>query len=135
VNAPRVLITAPISVRWGDMDALGHVNNSVFATYLEEARLRWFAGIPGGWRDEHASPVLAAQTINFRMPIVWPEELVITLTLARVGNSSLAMDYVMTARDTPSRRYADGNVVMVWTGPDGRPVALPTHLRAAAEAS
>ena len=40
-----MLITAPISVCWGDMDAFGHVNNSVFATYREEARLRWFATI------------------------------------------------------------------------------------------
>jgi len=134
MNEPRRLVETPISVRWGDMDAFGHVNNSVYATYLEEARLRWFDSIEGGWLDEHTAPVVAASSINFRLPIEWPSELVVELYVERVGGSSLALGFRMVSRDTPQKFYADGSTVLVWVErASGRPVPLPERIRRAAE--
>ena len=59
-SAPRALFTAPIAVRWRDLDAFNHVNNSNFLTYLEEARLLWLKDVPGPWFDAHSMPVLEA---------------------------------------------------------------------------
>ncbi|MHB1284685.1 MAG: acyl-CoA thioesterase, partial [Metallibacterium scheffleri] len=50
------LFTAILMVRWRDLDAFNHVNNSVFLTYLEEARLQWLKDVPGPWFDAHAMP-------------------------------------------------------------------------------
>ena len=133
VNEPRRLVETPITVRWGDMDAFGHVNNAVYATYLEEARLRWFASIEGGWVDEHTAPVVAASSINFRLPIEWPAELVVELHVDRVGSSSLTLGFRMVSRETPQKFYADGSTVLVWVERvSGRPVPLPERIRLAA---
>ena len=55
-TAPKLLVRAPVTVRWGDMDAYTHVNNSVYATYVEEARLQWFRSLDAGWMGEDAAP-------------------------------------------------------------------------------
>lgn len=131
-NDPKLLVVAPVSVRWGDMDAFGHVNNSVFATYLEEARLRWFATIEGGWYDTSAAPVVAAQSFNFRQPIEWPAEIEVELTLERSGTSSMTLGFRMVSRDPPKRFYADGSTVLVWIDrATGKSTPLPASVRAA----
>jgi acyl-CoA thioesterase FadM len=66
---PKLLVRAPVTVRWGDMDAYNHVNNSVYATYVEEARIRWFSTLHPNWKSNEAAPILAALNMNFRRPI------------------------------------------------------------------
>jgi len=126
----KTLIETTVDVRWGDMDAFGHVNNSVYATYIEEARLRWFATIEGGWNDERIGPVVAANTINFRLPIGWPESLTITLWTERLGNSSVSLGFRMVGK--AGTHYADGSTVLVWIDKSaGKSIALPAGVRAA----
>ena len=128
----KVLIDAPVTVRWGDMDAFNHVNNATYATYVEEARLRWFQTIEGEWRNDEISPILAAQHINYRVPIEWPAEVTVQLFLARVGNSSFTVGFRIVDRDDPSRLYADGDNVLVWTARStGKSTPLPECVRQA----
>lgn len=127
-----LLIRVHVSTRWGDMDAYNHVNNSVFATYLEEARLRWFQTFDGPWADDTAAPVIAAMNISFRRSIEWPAELTVELFAGRAGRSSLTMPFRMFDRGDPSILYADGDTVLVWTSPKlGTSVPLPDHVRRA----
>lgn len=129
---PRPLFSAPISVRWRDLDAFNHVNNSNFLTYLEEARLQWLKTVPGPWFDTHSMPVMAAAEVNYRAPIAWPAEIVVELSCERLGNSSLAIGHRIVDASDPRRLYCDGRVVMVWMDPiDGRSVALPPAIREA----
>jgi len=76
-------------VRWGDLDALNHVNNTVFFRYMEEARVRCFSiagvGAPGSGRDF----VLAHSACDFLRPILWPATVQIVMRLTRLGRSSL----------------------------------------------
>ncbi|HET7359230.1 MAG TPA: thioesterase family protein [Rhodanobacteraceae bacterium] len=124
------LFTATISVRWRDLDAFNHVNNSSFLTYLEEARLQWLKQVPGPWFDAHAMPVLAASTINYRAPIAWPAELRVQLSCDRLGESSMTIGHRIVDAVDAGRLYSDGHVVMVWTNPDtGTPVPLPQAIR------
>jgi acyl-CoA thioester hydrolase len=127
-----LLISVHVSTRWGDMDAYNHVNNSVYATYLEEARLRWFSTFDRPWADDETAPVIAAMNINFRKSVEWPAELTVELFAGRVGRSSLAMPFRMFDRGDPSILYADGDTVLVWTSPRlGTSVPLPDHVRRA----
>ncbi len=59
------------TVRFSDVDSFGHVNNAVYSTYLEQARLAWFGGEVGEMplRDV----ILARTEIDFRSPVVWGE--------------------------------------------------------------
>lgn len=133
MSAGRELLSTRIDVRWGDMDAYGHVNNAVYATYVEEARIRWFAALPGAWRTEASAPVIAAQTVNHRRQLEWPAALRVVLSAERVGNSSLTIAFVIAAESDPATVYADGSSVLAWIDPaSGRSIPLPAAVRAAA---
>ena len=128
----RELITVSIPVRWGDMDAFNHVNNSVYATYLEELRLRWFATIPGPWVNEEMGPVVASMRIEYRQPIEWPEELSVTMACERAGRSSMTLTFWMRSAGDTTRLYAEGSTVLVWIDrKSGKSMELPEHVRAA----
>ena len=130
--AHPALIRVPLSVRWRDLDAFNHVNNSKFLSYLEEARLRWMVTIPGEWIDENVAPVVAAANVNYRRPIEWPNEIVVELFVERLGNTSLTIGHRILKADDDAVLYADGNVVMVWIGKvDGQAAALPAAVRIA----
>jgi YbgC/YbaW family acyl-CoA thioester hydrolase len=126
------LIRIPLSVRWRDLDAFNHVNNSKFLSYLEEARLRWMVTLPGEWIDENVAPVVAAAHVNYRRPIAWPNEIVVELFVERLGTTSLTIGHRILDRDDDAVLYADGNVVMVWIDKQrGQPAALPEAVRSA----
>jgi acyl-CoA thioester hydrolase len=125
---PRLARVA-MGIRWRDLDAFNHVNNSTFLTYLEEARLQWLAGIGGTWIDEARAPVIAATQVNFRNQLQWPGEIVVELFRERVGTTSLTIAHRIAGTDG-TRVVSDGHVVLVWIDPrSGRPVALPDAVR------
>ena len=128
--APRVLFTASIAVRWRDLDAFNHVNNSNFLTYLEEARLQWLRDVPGPWFDAHSMPLLAAAELNYRAPIEWPAAIMVELTCERLGNSSITIGHRIVDAQNPRKLYCDGRTVLVWADPaTGKPVPLPEAIR------
>ena len=121
-----------LGVRWGDMDAFNHVNNAQYLRYLEEARVQWLASLPGISLADRIAPVLVASNVNYRQPIEWPNEIVIELFIAKVGNSSLSMGHRMLSSTDASVLYSDGNVVMVWVDTQtGKSVPLPEAVRGA----
>lgn len=127
---PAPLFVASIGVRWRDLDAFNHVNNSNYLTYLEEARLQWLKHVPGPWFDEQSMPVLAASDINYRFPIEWPAQLHVELSCLRLGNSSMTIGHRIVDAEQPEKLYSDGHVVMVWMNPHtGKPVPLPQAIR------
>lgn len=121
-----------MAVRWRDLDAFNHVNNSQYLSYLEEARLQWMLTLPGQGMDEHVAPVVAAAHLNYRQPIEWPNEVAIELFVERLGNTSVGIGHRIVAADNADTLYCDGHVVLVWIERDcGRPAALPEAVRAA----
>ena len=128
----KMLFRLPIELRWRDLDAFNHVNNSNFMTYLEEARIRWFDSFYDNWSVEETSPLLAAVQMNYRVPIPYPASVAVELYAERVGNSSLTISHAIVSEDGATL-YADGHVVMVWIDRrSGRPTPLPEVVRAAA---
>lgn len=127
-----LLISVAVSTRWGDMDAFNHVNNSVYSTYLEEARLQWFRTFDGPWASAESGPVIAALTINYRKPVEWPTELLIELYAGKVGRSSIVIPFRMLDRGDNKIVYAEGDTVLVWTSPKlGTSIPLPDYVRRA----
>lgn len=123
------LIRMPIELRWRDLDALNHVNNSNFMTYLEEARIRWFDSLSEPWLTDAVAPLLAAVQMNYRVPIPYPARVVVELFGDRVGSSSVTLGHRIVSEDG-TVVYADGHVVMVWIDrASGRPTALPEAVR------
>lgn len=131
----KILFTMPIALRWRDLDAFNHVNNSNFLTYLEEARIRWFDSLGEEWVNQQVAPLLAAVQINYRQPIPYPAGVVVELFAERVGNTSVTLGHRIMSEDG-AILYADGHVVMVWIDrASGRPTPLPDSVRRASSAS
>ncbi|GGZ59547.1 hypothetical protein GCM10008101_11690 [Lysobacter xinjiangensis] len=129
---PGELIRVPLSVRWRDLDAFNHVNNSKYLSYLEEARLRWMLSVPGMGMDENVAPVVAASNLSYRRPIGWPGDIVVELFVERIGGSSLTIGHRIVDSTDGNVLYCDGNVVMVWIDRNtGRSAPLPEDVRAA----
>lgn len=130
VPAPTELIRVPLSVRWRDLDAFNHVNNSKFLSYLEEARLRWMLSLPGQGLEDHVAPVVAAANLNYRRPIEWPSEIAIELYVERLGNTSVSIGHRIIDPDRADVLYCDGSVVLVWIDRvTGKAAPLPPTVR------
>src|SRR5690606_38978505 len=131
---PRPLAGFPVAIRWRDLDAFGHVNNSTYLTWLEEARLAWLAQVDGEWHGAHAMPVLAAAHVNYRRQLGWPGNVLVQLECTRVGTTSITIAHRIVDAADRERPDADGDVVVVWIDPaSGKPVALPDAIRRAAQ--
>lgn len=128
----KQLARVSISVRWRDMDAMGHVNNAKYVSYLEEARVRWMLGVEGMSLSDRIAPVVAATNINYRLPIVWPNDIVVELFVERLGNSSVTIGHRIIDQQDEGKLYSDGNVVVVWMDTQtGKSAQLPEAVRAA----
>lgn len=132
---PEPLHTLRLPVRWSDMDALGHVNNAVYQTYFEQARIelfrRWAEGSGHDWPGApEAGPVLVAVEAQFKKPVVYPATVVVRVTAGEPGRRSLPLDCELTVEGDEGTVYAAGRTVLVWVDrATGRAVPLPDLVR------
>ncbi|WP_126971289.1 thioesterase family protein [Xanthomonas sp. BRIP62411] len=128
----KVLARIPISVRWRDMDSMGHVNNAKYISYLEEARVRWMLGVQGVAMTDRIAPVVAATNVNYKRPLVWPNDILVELFVERLGSSSITIGHRILDQKDEGVLYSDGNVVVVWIDTQtGKSAPLPDAVRAA----
>lgn len=110
-----------IPVRWGDLDALNHVNNTVYFRYMEEARVQCARacniGAPGSGRDI----VLAHVTCDFLRPILWPATVRVDTKLVKVGRSSVEFEVEMSVKGEEGVCARSRNVIVGVDPLTGRP--------------
>lgn len=116
-------------VRWGDLDAYGHVNNTVYFRFFEEARIRWFAAQSLTADGAGEGPVIVTTSATFQQELTFPATIQVQVYTGRAGNSSLETLYRVVDADD-GRVYASGDAKVVWINHDtGRPTPLPERLR------
>ena len=98
------------AVRYRDLDAWGHVNNAVYLTYCEDARMAYLAhlGVVAGFGD--ATMILARAEVDFRSPTREGEQLAIGVRTGRVGTKSFELEYEIHTGD---RLVAESRSVLV----------------------
>ncbi|WP_323813353.1 thioesterase family protein [Cellvibrio sp. NN19] len=122
-------------VRWGDMDAYGHVNNTVYFRYFEEARFQWMLdkGVPT-LGDTH--PVVVTIGCTFLRPIFHPDNLRIDVFVGEPGRSSFMVTYKVYTSADPDTPAAEGYSKVVWvSATNGKSVPLPDVVRGWFEAT
>ncbi len=104
---------APITIRFRDLDAFGHVNNAVYFTYMEMARVEYFKHV-GLLTDDFPSPffIIAEANCQFKVPILMSMALRLRVRVSRLGNSSFDMTYEFVA-DAAGQVLALGCTVQV----------------------
>jgi acyl-CoA thioester hydrolase len=120
----------PLQVRFRDTDAFGHVNNAVFATYVELARVRYLLDVLRPEAPFDRLPlILAHLEVDFRSPILFGEEVTVETRVDRVGRTSIAMSHRMTA-GADRRLAADvQSVIVVYDYAAARPMPVPDEWR------
>jgi acyl-CoA thioester hydrolase len=119
----------PIDVRFRDLDALGHVNNAVYLTYLESARIAWWMHVTSRRDLAALDMILARVELDYRSPVGYGESLEVGVRCASVRRSSLAVESVISARGD-GRVVAESRKVLVhydYAAQRSRP--LPEELR------
>lgn len=125
-------VTVELPVQWGDMDSFAHVNNVVYLRWFESARIAYFerAGILERMATERVGPILARQTIDYRLPLQYPDTLRVATTVIKLGKTSFTMGLRMRSRAQGRAIAAEGeSVVVMMDYRAGRKVQLWEELR------
>ena len=106
-------ITVP--VRWGDMDAMGHVNNTIYFRYMEIVRLDWIFKVGGSTDQNGQGPIIINAFCNFLKQLAFPGDARVTMYVANPGRSSFETYHTIERTDEPGVVYAEGGARTVWT--------------------
>jgi acyl-CoA thioester hydrolase len=106
-------VEAPVA--WGDMDALGHVNNTVYLKWFETARIAYFekSGILSTMTPTGVGPILAKQTIDYRLAIKYPDRVKIATSVTRLGRTSWSMGFRIFSDAHGGALAAEGEGIFV----------------------
>jgi acyl-CoA thioester hydrolase len=123
-----------IPIRWGDMDAMGHVNNTLYFRYMEQARISWFdALVPRGEAWKSTGIVIVNASCNYRRPITYPGTVEVRVEVGAPGGSSVPTYYELRVTKGELRDpvpYADGAAVVVFVDMNTqKPARIPEGIR------
>lgn len=114
------------TVRFRDLDGMGHVNNAVFFTYMESARIAYLASLGAGSNPQQ-SLILARAEADFRSPIAFGEDIEVGVRTSRMGTKSFELEYEVRA---DGRVAAEGKSVLVgYDYERGASVEIPAQWR------
>lgn len=117
-----------IEVIFRDLDALGHVNNAVYFTYMETARTRFFMELFGIQQPNELAVIVAETGCVYKSPAFFGERLTVGLAVSRIGHKSFNLVYQITAED--GRLVATGHSAMVMYDYAGaRTIPVPAETR------
>ena len=107
-----VVIDLPVT--WGQMDAFGHVNNTVYFRYFEDARIAYFerVGLTAHKEAHGVGPILAETRCRFRLPLDFPDQIAVGARIARLDGDRFLMEYAVASRQH-ARLAAEGDGLIV----------------------
>lgn len=121
-------------VRWGDMDAMGHVNNTVYFRYMEQTRIEWLETFDYGvTHAQDEAVVIVNASCTFLVPIAYPAVVEVRMYVGKPGRTSLPTYYEIRC-EGEDVLYAEGAAKLVWFLPaSGKSAPLPERIRDSAE--
>ncbi len=126
----RLVHTMTTPIRWGDMDAMGHVNNTVYLRYMETARIQLMDDSGFSVNATGEGFVIANIFCNFIRQLEYPGQVLIRSYVGAVGRSSFDMYHELLRADNSDTLYANGGETMVWIDfPKQKSMPLPERLR------
>jgi acyl-CoA thioester hydrolase len=125
-----VVIETPVA--WGEMDALRHVNNTVYFRYFESARMEYFERA-GFWRHMERTgvgPILASTSCRFKLPLTYPDVVLIGASVPEVGEDRFTMRYAVASR-RHARVAAEGEgLIVAYDYRELKKSSLPAEMKA-----
>lgn len=129
--APGYPLAVALEVRFRDVDSMRHVNNAVYFTYFENARIRYWSAVPGIGSRREVDYILARAECDFRSPATMDDVLACHIRVASFGRTSFVFEYLVRD-EREGRTVATGRSVQVLYDYDAlRPRALPDEFKEA----
>jgi acyl-CoA thioester hydrolase len=126
----KLIHTCTIPIRWGDMDMMGHVNNTLYFRYMEIARIEWMYAINAPTNPSGEGPVIVNAFCNFIKQLEFPGDLIVHTYVGAVGKTSFDTFHDMRRSDDPDTVCANGGATVVWVDlPQQQSAPLPQALR------
>jgi len=133
-DAKKYVYQMRMPIRWGDMDAMGHVNNTLYFRYMEIIRIEWMHRAGGAPNRDGDGLVIVNAFCNFIRQLEYPGEVLAKLYVANPGRSSFDSYTTLERVDRPGEIHASGGATIVWMNfPKQKSVPLPAALRALLE--
>jgi acyl-CoA thioester hydrolase len=128
----KLVHTMRMPIRWGDMDAMGHVNNTVYFRYFETARIAWFDQIACAPDPAGEGPVIVNANCSFLRQLKYPGEIEVTTLVGPPGRSSFQMTHeirIIGPDGVASEIHAEGGAKVVWVNfPAEKSIPLPAAI-------
>ena len=126
----KLTLEMVIPIRWGDMDAMGHVNNTLYFRYMEIVRIEWLHKIGGKPDPAGEGPVIVNAFCNFIKQLEYPGNVLARHYIGDLGRSSFNTYITLERTDAPGVIYATGGAKTVWVNfPKQKSVPLPQDVR------
>ena len=120
-----------IPIRWGDMDAMNHVNNTIYFRYLETCRIDWMRSAGCEPDPQGEGPVIVNAFCNFIRQLEYPGDVLAKHYVCNPGRSSFETYVTLERTEAPGEVYASGGGKVVWVDfPRQRSLPLPDWVRA-----
>lgn len=127
----KLVFETHIAVRWGDMDAMGHVNNATYFRYMETARIDWFRSIGCVPDAQGEGPVIVNAFCNFYRQFEYPDEVLLKMYVSDPGRTTFDSWATMEKVAEPGVVCAAGGATTIWVNfPQQKAVGLPDWIRA-----
>ncbi len=110
----KLVFTMRMPIRWGDMDAMGHVNNTLYFRYLEVARIEWFQSVGSPIQPQGEGPLVVNAFCNFHKQLEYPGDITVRMYASDPGRSSFETWATIERDDDPGVLYAAGGATTVW---------------------
>jgi len=126
----KLTLEMVIPIRWGDMDAMGHVNNTVYFRYMETIRIEWLRRVGGPPDPSGEGVVIVNAFCNFIKQLEYPGDILARHYVANAGRTSFNTFITLERTDAPGVICASGGAKTVWVDfPAQKSAPLPDWLR------
>ncbi len=125
-------VVVDVVVRWGDMDSLGHVNNTLYLQYFETARIEYLVALgmdPPGPSWQEYGLILASLSCRFKVPVTYPDTLSVATRVAALGEDRVLMEHAAFSHKLDRVAAESDAVVVSYDYVTGRRTSLPPDLR------
>lgn len=127
----KLVFEARLPIRWGDMDAMGHVNNASYFRYLETVRIDWMYSIGCIPDPKGEGPVIVNAFCNFYRQLEYPGDVLVRMYASDPGRTTFETWGTMERVDQPGAIYAAGGATTIWVDfPSQKAATLPDWMRA-----
>ena len=126
----KLVFEMSIPIRWGDMDAMNHVNNTIYFRYLEISRIEWMQSIDCAPDPQGEGPVIVNAFCNFYKQLEYPGDVRVKMYVSDPGRTTFESWATLERVDQPGVIYAAGGATTIWVDfPKQKAQTLPERIR------